>query len=103
MDALVLAAFVAVLAVLAWLGLRVTGVANAQRVTRRLQCPAFDRPAHCILVRDLRTGKWVGVEHCALRAGSRGCEAECVRLLELGDTLAPREPEGWLSKAGDQD
>jgi hypothetical protein len=93
LDLLILLAFAALLGSAAALALRATGRLEEQRVARRLQCPVMDRAAQCVLVRDVRTGRWIGVERCSLLPDpdAPSCDKACLRLLELRATLKPRE------------
>lgn len=90
-DALVLIAFAALLGLVVVVLIRGSAAADSQQVPRRLQCPALDLPAECVLVRDVRTGRWVGVARCSLLPPGTRCHEECARLLEAGAELKPRD------------
>jgi hypothetical protein len=91
MDTIVVVAFAALLALVAVLLLRTTVASETQQVTRALQCPVHDRPADCVLVRDVHTGRLTSVTECSLRPPEAPpCSAECARLLEAGADLRPR-------------
>jgi hypothetical protein len=70
--------------------LRLLGGAEVQRVPRRLTCPLHGRPADCLLLRDVSTGRWAGVARCSLR-GDRDarCGAPCLRVLDSKARPAP--------------
>lgn len=90
-DTIVVAALAGLLAVVATLLLRTRVIADTQRVPRRVQCPVRDRPADCVLVRDVHTGRLTSAAACSLwDMDAAGCSAECARLIEAGADLRPR-------------
>jgi hypothetical protein len=94
-DTIVVVAFAALLALVATLLLRTTVVSETQEVRRRLQCPLQGRPADCVLVRDVHTGRLTSVAVCSLRASDAPpCSSECAKLLEAGADLRPRPKTG---------
>lgn len=94
-DDLILAAFAVLLGIAVVLVVRATALLEAVRVPRAVQCPMLDRAAQCVLVRDAHTGRWTGVVRCSLRHPPEGaCGEQCVRLLELGADLKPRDSAG---------
>jgi hypothetical protein len=98
LDALVLAAFAALLGLVVVLLVRGATALDAQTVYRRVQCPVRRAPADCVLIRDARTGRWAGVARCSLLPAGTRCNAACARLLEAGADLKPRA--GAVSAAG---
>lgn len=90
-EVVVLVAFAALLGLIVVLLVRGAAAADRQRVRRRLQCPVLDEPADCVLVRDSRTARWLGVASCSLLPPARTCSEECARLLELGAELKPHD------------
>lgn len=92
MDAILLGGLVAVLVAAAALLVRALTAGETQEVARAVQCPVHDRPADCVLVRDVRTGRLTAVARCSLREpATAACCAECARLIEAGAELKPRE------------
>jgi hypothetical protein len=92
MDAIVLGGLVALLVVVAALLVRGLLAGETQEVARTVQCPVHDRPADCVLVRDVRTGRLTAVARCSLREPATApCSAECARLIEAGAELKPGE------------
>lgn len=99
LDGLVVVAFAALLGLVAMLLLRATIAGETQEVTRNLQCPVLDRPARCVLVRDVRSGRLTAVSLCSLRSPATApCSADCARLLELGARLKPRHADAGPKK-----
>ena len=85
-------ALVAVVAGLAWLGLRGGGLQRTQEC--RLVCPRYGMDVECRIVQDIRTGQWKKVEECtAFRDPTRVlCDEDCARVMNLGFRLpAPRQ------------
>lgn len=90
LDALVLAAFAALLGLVVVLLVRGSAALDVQEVRRRVRCPVRGASADCLLIRDVRTGRWTGVARCSLLPAGRRCNQACVRLLEAGADLTPR-------------
>jgi hypothetical protein len=84
---------VAVVAALAWLGLRGERYRCSQVCS--FVCPRSRDHVECELVWDMRTGQWKDVRSCSLYAGAERvpCEWECARRLNMGFSL-----EGWQQR-----
>jgi len=86
---------VAVVAGLAWLGLR----GERYRVSKacRFACPRTGAAAECELVQDVRIGQWRDLRSCSLQreGGAVACDWDCVRLLNRGFRL-----DGWRQRSG---
>ena len=74
----------ALLLVLAWLGLRGGKAAREQSV--RSVCPHLKNVVDCRIVQDLRTGQWKALTACSAFADPEDntCDLECLRLANLG-------------------
>jgi len=74
----------ALLLVLAWLGLRGGKAAREQSV--RFACPHLKTVVDCRIVQDLRTGQWKRLNACSAFADPEDntCDCECMRLANLG-------------------
>jgi hypothetical protein len=74
----------ALLLVLAWLGLRGGKAAREQSV--RFVCPHLKSVVDCRIVQDLRTGQWKRLNACSAFADQEDntCDRECLRLANLG-------------------
>jgi hypothetical protein len=81
-------ALAAVIAVLAWLGLR--GGALRHEQACRFVCPVFGAGVDCRIVQDVRTGQWKQVEACsAFRDLSQVlCDQDCAKAMNLGFRLS---------------
>lgn len=68
-----------------------------------LVCPRSGSPVRCRLIVDERSSEVVEVSRCSREPGGRPtCEQHCVKLMNLGIELMPREPGREPSGRGGQ-
>ena len=94
--ALLIGLAILLLASAALLALGARADRGRRRERRRLVCPRSDHVVDCVVVRDLSTGKVLGVESCSafLDREDVACPENCAALLNLGVDLDAGEEPG---------